>query len=153
MPAATGKIQLTGVCSAAPDDSTIAFPAGANPPSGHLLVTGNGTDRVMRAAIRSGAGNAACVSGSVLAAFGGETAEVGYREIGTLGRLRRDSSLRLQFAIAVLTVVGALIAATSAFIKSSAATATAFEQKFAAVVFAIAAVLAVLKFLKELKDL
>jgi hypothetical protein len=108
---------------------------------------------LLRVGRRQDEGLAACVTGNVLEGVGGDGVEVAYRAIGFWGRVTRDKGLALQLAVAILTWLGAGFSVYGTWLKSTASTATSWEQKTAVIVFAIAAVLATLKFFQDLRDL
>ena len=139
---------------ASPADGQILLPLGSTAPKARrTLVEGEGTSKLMRSGIRSDAGNAACVSGSALSAFGGEGAEIRYRGVSFVAVLMRDRWLGAQFLIAVLTLVGAGLTAYLTFNKSSGEEAGTFANQTAVFALVIATVLAFLKFVKEYRDL
>jgi len=149
---------ITARCTTLPDSKHILLPKDLDParrPSeSRLLLTAGTTERIVGHALRTDTGQSACVSPELLAALGGEGATITYRGISFWGRLGRDGSLQMQLAIAVLTLISALLSAWGTWLKSSdAAKATPWEQHTGVIVLIVAAALAWLKFRKEVTEL
>jgi hypothetical protein len=148
------KVGLTSRCSAAPADGLMLLPIGSAPAKGRrVLVEGAGKSLLVQASIRSDSGTAACVSGATLAMFGGEGAQVQYRDVSFFGTLWRDRWLAAQFAASLLTLAGALLTGYLTYIESSAEDADSVAHQTAFIALVIAFALSVLTFLKEYREL
>lgn len=148
------EIRVVSACSPPPTDSAIFFPTNVAFPRGRrLLVEGGATSRMMKPGVRTDAGDAACVSGATLAAFGGHNAKVRYRALSLAGVLRRDRWLVSQFVVSVLTLFATVITAYLTFIKNNAANAGDVANQAAFWLLSSATVVAILKFLKEYREL
>jgi hypothetical protein len=136
------------------DKQLLLPPDAADPGQSHVLVRGlSGEPKVLlHAGRRSGGGDAACVSSSRLHAFGGEGAQVNYEPVGPARRIMLDASLFIDFAIAVLSWIGAIFAAVGAFMTNTGDTATPYQSDVAAIVFTVAALLATFKLVKDLRS-
>jgi hypothetical protein len=149
----SGQVSLTSGCSNPPDDKRILFPSGATlPEEDYVLVALEDKERILKSDQRADAGDAACVSPSVLRGFGSKGVVVEFRGIGTRERVLKDSALFLQLVIAVLTWAGALIAGIGSYIKDGSPTATPWEQNTAILALLITAVLATIKLVQELNE-
>lgn len=150
------RIAVTATCSNPPDDTRILLPKGLPeenvPKEGHVLVAGNGKERVLKVGRRADARAYACVSSGVLHIFGAKGVQIEYEGIGLGRRFLKDNALFLQLSISVLTWVGAVVSATGTYIKNYSVTATPWEQNTAILTLLIAAVLATFKLVKEIHE-
>lgn len=144
---------VISACSPAPESGTILLPMGDPKAARRVLAEGADETVVLFAGKRTDHGTGACVSASTLEALGGNKAAIRYRDASFFAVLRRDRWMTLQLGIAILTLVGALLAAYGTWITNGGEASGSFANKTAVFVFAIATLLAFSKFVTEYRKL
>lgn len=145
--AASGSVEVTTTC-ADPRADTLLLPAGSGWP-GRLVLTANGKDLLVHGGVRSDAGEAACIDGSLQARIGGAETVI-YRPATIGDVLRLDRDVILQLAITALTLGGAIFTGLVSFVIDRHDT-NPWKSKTAFAIFLIGTVLAALKAFQEVR--
>jgi hypothetical protein len=143
-------VQITGLCSVVVDGMILL-------PKDHVdlarvVVEGtNGRRRLLSAGKRVDEGAGACLPGNLLSALGGDEAQIKYRKANWWDVVRYKPGVKAQLGVAVLTFIGAILAAISAYVGTRSPTTPAFTANAAPWVLGIAWLLATWKLYTEFK--
>ena len=143
------KIAITSACDGHPSDGVILFPNSGDQPSGRVVVTIRGKNRVLTAGRRSDNGQGACVSGSLLASAGGGTPEIDWRGARLADIYRYDMKKLWGLLVATLAVAASIALAVIAFTVNSSST-NAATKGTAILVLVLTLANVILTFIKSL---
>jgi hypothetical protein len=149
------RLRLTTQCEGGPASGTALFPPGvAPPPAVRVQLKGNnGKRKTLKPGQRADRGaGAICVEQSVYSSLGGGGQEVEVVPLSRAKALLHDPQLRLDFAIAVLTAVGVIIAALFAYAKNIKPDNPPLILKLAPFLLAIVVIGALLKLRNDLRS-
>lgn len=143
------SIKITSACNDHPADGVILFPKSGDQPSGRVVVTIKGKNRVLTAGRRSDNGQGACVSGSLLANAGGGIPEINWRQAHLIDVYRYDKKKLWGMLVATLTVAASIALAVIAFTVNSSST-NAATKGTAILVLVLTLANVILTFIKSL---
>ena len=124
----------------------------ASQPVARVVVQGNSRTRLLPAGVRADHGTAAVLPGDLLTTLGGDGAQISYRAATWMDVLRLRRRARVQLAIAVLTLIAAILAAINAYVGTRSPTTPTFTADAAPWVLFIGVVLTVWKLYSDITD-
>jgi hypothetical protein len=151
---APNRVAITGNCNA-PEEGLLQMPSTMAVNYRQMVVMPrSGRARLLTAGVRADDGDAACVTGTMLSALGGEAATITYRRATFRDVLWLKDNAALQLIIAILSAALAILTAYVAWDKAVNATPrlAAIPYVIAAILFVLAAIVATLKCVKDVKD-